>query len=134
MSHSLPGVGSDAGALTFARKLYDKYFSTQLAFHRSTGDTLLELYQKIEQFERQKGVLVPAEACIEIFSHLTCGLHGTLEDLDEELGVSESSGGKGHARPGESFNTSNLLRISETQEKLCYYAVTIDIIVNAIKR
>jgi len=68
MSHSLPGVGSDAGALTFARKLYDKYFSTQPAFHRSTGDTLLGLCQKIEQFKRQKGVLVPAEACIEIFS------------------------------------------------------------------
>lgn len=127
-------IGSDSQALASLRHLYDKHFCNHPTFYHSTGNTLLELSHRIEEFTRQRDVLVSAHSCVEIFDQLTCGLHETLVDLDEELEASKGSVGMGWARRNDSLNLSNLSRISEYQEKLRYYELSVDIIVDAVAR
>lgn len=115
-----------------ARQLYNGFFWNRPAFHRLTGDTLLELLQKIEKFTRQKGVIVPASSCDYVFAQLTDGLLETLRDLDGEFRTSTLEEGLG--RGGGPPNSSNSSRIQQYQERLRYYALTVDLVVEAIER
>jgi hypothetical protein len=123
MSYSSSDIGNDAVALVLARQLYYKHFCDQPNFHHTTGNALLELWHTIEKFIRQRDVLVPIQSCVKIFDQLTCGIYGTLLDLDEELEASKTSG-----------DPSNLSRISEYREKLQYYELSVGILVDAIER